>query len=570
MIDAETIRCARGETPADLLLKGGRIVDVFSGEIVTGDIAVKEGTIVGIGPYRARQTVDLDGRIVTPGFIDAHVHIESAMTGVTEFARAVAAHGTTTVIADPHEIANVLGVEGIRYMLAASEGQPVNFFFMLPSCVPATDMETAGARLTADDLQPFMKEDRILGLAEMMNYPGVLVADPEVLRKIALAEEARKPVDGHAPGLTGADLNAYVAAGIASDHECTTLEEAREKLKAGMHIMVREGTAAKNLAALLPLVNPHTCRRMMWCTDDRHAHDLLTEGHIDFIVRSAVGRGLDPVVAVQMATLNPAEFFGLRHLGAVAPGRRADLLVIDDLYDLKVGRVYSRGRLVAVDGRTVDDLDTPRPIGTPLAMRVPPGALDFSITATGRRVRVIEIVPGQIITRSVVARARIENGLAVSDPGRDLLKIAVVDRHSGTGRTAAAFVKGLGLKQGAIASSVAHDSHNIIVAGVGDSDMSAAVERVVKMAGGLAVVAEGRLLAELALPIAGLMSEAPLAEVAAHLDRLTAAARSLGSPLNDPFMTLSFLALPVIPALKLTDRGLVDVEKFEIVPVFVE
>jgi adenine deaminase len=570
MIDAETIRCARGETPADLLLKGGRIVDVFSGDIVTGDIAVKNGTIVGIGPYRARQTVALDGRIVTPGFIDAHVHIESAMTAITGFARAVAAHGTTSVIADPHEIANVLGVEGIRYMLAASEGQPVNVYFMLPSCVPATDMETSGARLTTEDLRPFMKEDRILGLAEMMNYPGVLGADPEVLRKIALAESARKPVDGHAPGLTGVDLNAYVAAGISSDHECTTLAEAREKLQAGMHIMVREGTAAKNLAALMPLVNPHTCRRMMWCTDDRHAHDLLTEGHIDFIVRSAVGRGLDPVVAVQMATLNPAEFFGLRHLGAVAPGRRADLLVIDDLQELKIGRVYSRGRLVATDGRIVDGIETPRSITAPLAMRVPPGALDFSIAATGRRVRVIEIVPDQIVTRSTVAEARIEDGRAVSDPVRDLLKIAVVDRHSGSGRTAAAFVKGLGLKQGAIASSVAHDAHNIIVAGVGDRDMSAAVEAIVKMAGGLAAVSEGRLLAQLALPIAGLMSEAPLAEVAAGLDRLIAAAQSLGSPLKDPFMTLSFMALPVIPALKLTDRGLVDVEKFKIVPLFIE
>ena len=570
MIDAETIRCARGETPADLLLKGGRIIDVFSGEIVTGDIAVKGGTIVGIGPYRARQSVALEGRIVSPGFIDAHVHIESAMTGITGFARAVVAHGTTTVIADPHEIANVLGVEGIRYMLAASEGQPVNVFFMLPSCVPATDMETAGARLMADDLQPFMKEDRILGLAEMMNYPGVLGADPEVLRKIALAADAHKPVDGHAPGLTGIDLNAYLATGIASDHECTTLAEAREKLQAGMHIMIREGTAAKNLAALLPLVNPHTCRRMMWCTDDRQAHDLLTEGHIDFIVRSAVGRGLDPVVAVQMATLNPAEYFGLRHLGAVAPGRQADLLVIDDLNDLKVGRVYSRGRLVAVDGRVVDDIEISRPIEAPPAMRVPPGALDFSIAATGQRVRVIEIVPGQIITRSIVAEARIEDGQAVSDPSRDLLKIAVVDRHSGTGRIAAAFVKGLGLKRGAIASSVAHDAHNIIVTGVDDRDMSAAVEKVVKMAGGLAVVSDGRLLAELALPIAGLMSEAPLAEVAGGLDRLIAAAHSLGSPLNDPFMTLSFLALPVIPALKLTDQGLVDVEKFQIVPLFVE
>ncbi|MDZ7581253.1 MAG: adenine deaminase [Deltaproteobacteria bacterium] len=570
MSDAEIIRCARGETPADLLLKGGRIVDVFSGEIVPGDIAVKNGTIVGIGPYRARQTVELDGRYVTPGFIDAHVHIESAMTGITEFARAVVARGTTTVIADPHEIANVLGGAGIRYMLAASEGQPVNVFFMLPACVPATDMETAGARLTAEDLRPFMSADRILGLAEMMNYPGVLRGDPEVMRKLALAGGARKTVDGHAPGLTGADLNAYVAAGIASDHECTTLPEAREKLRAGMHIMVREGTAAKNLAALLPLVNPRTCRRMMWCTDDRHAHDLLTEGHIDFIVRSAVGRGLDPVVAVQMATLNPAEFFGLRHLGAVAPGRRADLLVIDDLHALKVDRVFSRGRLVAVDGRVVDDLEPPPSIGAPFTMRVPAGALDFAIPATGRRVRVIEIVPDQIVTRAGVAEARIEAGRAVSDPSRDLLKIAVVERHSGAGRSAAAFVRGLGLKRGAVASSVAHDAHNIIVAGVSDRDMSAAVETVVKMGGGLAVVADGRLLAELALPIAGLMSASPLAEVAGKLDRLTAAARSLGSPLNDPFMTLSFLALPVIPALKLTDRGLVDVEKFEIVQLFVE
>ncbi|MFZ0133767.1 MAG: adenine deaminase [Desulfobacterales bacterium] len=570
MIDADLIRCARGKTPADLLLKGGRIVDVFSGETVTGDVAIKNGTIAGIGAYRAARTVDLDGRFVTPGFIDAHVHIESTMIGVAEFARAVAARGTTTVIADPHEIANVLGAAGIRYMLAASADQPAAVFFMLPSCVPATSMETAGARLTADDLRPLMNEERVLGLAEMMNYPGVLAADAEVLRKIALAENAGKPVDGHAPGLTGTDLNAYAAAGIASDHECTTIEEAREKLRAGLHIMVREGTAAKNLAALLPLINPHTCRRMMWCTDDRHAHDLLTEGHIDFIVRSAIGRGLDPLAAIRMATLNPAEYFGLRHLGAVAPGRRADLLVIDDLKDLRIEQVYSRGRLVAVDGRIVEDLERPGPIEAPRAMRVPPEALDFSIAAAGRRVRVIEIVPGQIVTGSRVADARIENGQAVADPDRDLLKLAVVDRHSGSGRMAVAFLSGLGLRNGAIASSVAHDAHNIIVAGADDRDMTIAVGRIVQMGGGLAVAAGGHVLAELALPVAGLMAEAPLPEVAAKLERLTAAARSLGSPLKDPFMTLSFLALPVIPALKLTDRGLVDVEKFEVVPLFVE
>lgn len=570
MIDADIIRCARGETPADLLLKGGRIVDVFSGETVTGDVAIKNGTIAGIGAYRAARTVELDGRFVTPGFIDAHVHIESTMIGVSEFARAVAARGTTTVIADPHEIANVLGAAGIRYMLAASADQPVNVFFMLPSCVPATSMETAGARLTADDLRPLMDEERVLGLAEMMNYPGVLAADVEVLRKIDLAASARKPVDGHAPGLTGTDLNAYAAAGIASDHECTTLAEAREKLRAGLHIMVREGTAAKNLAALLPLITPHTCRRMMWCTDDRHAHDLLTEGHIDVIVRSAIGRGLDPLSAIRMATLNPAEYFGLRHLGAVAPGRRADLLVIDDLKHLGIGQVYSRGQLVAVDGRIVEGLERPGSIGAPRAMRVPTGALDFSIAAIGRRVRVIEIVPGQIVTGSRVADARIENGQAVADTDRDLLKLAVVDRHSGRGRMAVAFVRGLGLEKGAIASSVAHDAHNIIVAGAGDRDMTVAVGRIVEMGGGLAVAAGGRVLAELALPVAGLMAEAPLPEVAAALERLTAAARSLGSLLKDPFMTLSFLALPVIPALKLTDRGLVDVEKFEVVPLFLE
>jgi adenine deaminase len=570
MIDPEVIRCARGDTPADILLRGGRIVEVFSGRIVAGDVAVKNGTIVGIGPYRARQIVALDGRYVTPGFVDAHVHIESAMTGITAFARAVVVHGTTTVVADPHEIANVLGAAGIRYMLAAAEGQPVSVFFMLPSCVPATDMETTGARLTADDLRPLMDAERVLGLAEMMNYPGVLGADDEILRKIALARAARKPVDGHAPGLTGSDLNAYAAAGIASDHECTTLSEAREKLRAGLHIMVREGTAAKNLAALLPLIDARTSRRMMWCTDDRHAQDILSEGHIDFIVRRAVEKGVDPVVAVQMATLNPSEFFGLRQLGAVAPGRRADLLVIDDLRPMTIDRVYSRGRLVVREGHLVDDLETPRPIAAPAAMRVPTSDLDFQVAAHGRRMRVIDIVPGQIVTAAGLAEARIEDDRAVSDPQRDLLKIAVVERYSGAGRTAVAFVRGLGLKRGALASSVAHDAHNIIVAGADDQDMAAAVRTVVEMGGGLAVAADGRLLADLALTIAGLMSDAPLPAIAADLDRVTAAARSLGSPLEDPFMTLSFMALPVIPALKLTDRGLVDVEKFRIVPLFVD
>ena len=459
----DIIRCARGHQPADLLLTGGRILNVFDGDVLPGNIAIKNGLIAGIGDYQARHTVDLGGRIVVPGLIDAHVHIESAMTGVGAFANAIVPHGTTAVVADPHEIANVLGADGIRYMLATSAGLSLNVYFMLSSCVPATDMETGGARLTVEDLRPFIREERILGLAEMMNFPGVLSADPAVLSKIAMAREARKPIDGHSPGLTGAALNAYVAAGISSDHECTTLPEAREKLRAGMHIMVREGTAAKNLAALLPLVDPRTCRRMMWCTDDRHSHDLLTEGHIDFIVRSAVRQGLDPVIAIQMATLNPAEYFGLNHLGAVAPGRQADLLVIDDLKDFNIIQVYNRGQLVADRGRMLGDHVPPEPVSAPRAMNVIPEAIDFSIPARGRLMRVIDIVPDQIITREVVVAARIEDDLAVADPLQDILKIAVVDRYSGTGRTGLAFVRGLGLKSGAIASSVAHDAHKLLL-----------------------------------------------------------------------------------------------------------
>lgn len=570
MSAAEIIRCARGEEPADLLLAGGRIVNVFSGEILPGSIAVKNGMIVGIGEYRARRTVALEGRVVAPGFIDAHVHIESAMLSVAGFARAVVVHGTTTVVADPHEIANVMGTDGIRYMLAASARQPLNVYLTLPSCVPATNMETSGARLTARDLSAFMPLEGIVGLAEVMNFPGVLGTDPEMMGKLALARGARKAVDGHCPGLSGTALNAYIAAGIASDHECTTLEEAREKLLAGMVIMVREGTAAKNLDALLPLITPRTSRRMMWCTDDRHPLELSVEGHIDSMVRRAIRRGVEPVTAIQMATLNPAEHFGLNHLGAVAPGRQADLVVLDDLQDVAIYQVYHRGQLVSEGKRLT--VDEGRTAGTPVPrfMNLDPQTIDFSLPAHGRRARLIEVVPDQIVTRATLTDIRIEAGLAVADPARDILKIAVVDRHSGNGRTAVGFIRGLGFQRGAIASSVAHDAHNIIVAGVDDQDMQIALTTVAASAGGLAVVADGNLLAQLALPIAGLMSPEPLEEVCRGLNRLLAAARKLGSRLRDPFMTLSFMALPVIPALKITDRGLVDVEKFAIVPLFIE
>jgi adenine deaminase len=564
------IAAARGDRPVDLLLRDVRLVNVFTGMVERTAIAISEGHVVGFGAYDAAAEVDLQGRYVAPGFIDAHVHIESAMVGPAEFARVVLPHGTTTVVADPHEIANVLGATGIAYMLAASAGRQPTFNFTLPSCVPATAMETAGARLGVVALKPFLSHERIVALGEMMNFPGVIHADPEVLAKIEAMQAVGKPVDGHAPGLSGRPLNAYLTTGIASDHECTSAREAHEKLAAGMHIMIREGTGARNLDDLLPVITPQNARRMMWCTDDRHPHDLMAEGHIDGMVRRAVRSGLDPVLAIQMATLNPAEYFGLHNVGALGPGRRADLVVLDDLRDPVVRQVYHSGRLVAEQGRLLDDSGATAMAAPPVAMRVPLERLDFSVTAQGRRMRVIEVIPDQIATRSQIVDARIVEGRVQTDPDNDLLKIAVVERHRGTGRTGIGFIKGFGLKQGALASTVAHDSHNMVVVGASDADMHAALAELVEMGGGLVVVAQGRAIARLPLPIAGLMSDQPIAVVCRALDDLLAAARRLGSGLSDPFMTLSFMALPVIPALKITDHGLVDVTAFRRVPLFVE
>lgn len=564
------IKYARGDKPVDLVLANARIINVFSGEIFDGDIAVAHGYIVGFGAYTANKTVDLDGRFVAPGFIDAHVHIESSMTGITEFARAVVACGTTTVVADPHEIANVLGTQGIDYMLDSSRGQPMNIYFTLPSCVPATSMETSGATLTAEDLLPFMGHDQILALAEMMNYPGVIHEDPEVLRKIEMAKTGQKPVDGHAPGLSGHDLCAYISAGISSDHECTTEREAKEKLNLGMHIMIREGTAAKNLEALILVVNERTARRMMWCTDDRHPQDILETGHIDSMVRKAIGAGLDPVIAIQMATINPAEYFRINTVGAIAPGRRADLVVFSDLDSPQMEAVYSGGVLVAEDGKISPDIALPDPVRVPPSMNVDMKQIDLAIPVGTGRIRVMDIVPDQIITGQCITEPMISDGNAVADTSRDILKIAVVERHTGSGNVGKGFVRGFGLKRGAIASSVAHDSHNIIVVGTNDDDMNAAIRTVVKMGGGLAAVYDKKVCAELALPIAGLMSLEPISTVRDRIDRLIRAARELGATLHDPFMTLSFLALPVIPELKITDKGLVDVARFRIVSLFVD
>jgi len=565
----EIIKAARGEKPADLLLTNARIVNVFAGEIVKGAVAVSDGMIVGFGSYKAEKVVDVNGRYVAPGFIDSHVHIESSMACIAEFARAVLVHGTTTVAADPHEIANVLGSAGISYMLQSADRQPMNLYFTLPSCVPATEMETAGARLTVEDLQPFFNQERIIALAEMMNYPGVISGDAAVLLKINAARRHKKPVDGHAPGLSGSELHAYIAAGVRSDHECTTEQEAREKLMAGMMVMIRQGTGARNLRALLPVVNEKTSRRMMWCTDDRHPHDLISDGHIDSIVREAIQSGLDPLLAIQMATLNPAEYFGLHHLGAIAPGRQADLIVFRDIKRPVAEQVYHRGILTAENGKIRPEIEFPTAADLPPAMHVDLRKIDFSIPAEKKHLRVIEIVPDQLITRQCIEKTPVKNNQAVSDPSRDLLKIAVVERHNGTGNIGKGFVKGIGLKRGALASSVAHDSHNIIIVGTSDEDMRAALEAVVKMGGGLAAVCDDRLLADLALPIAGLMSAEPVRTVRDQLEILLGMAHDMGAVLKDPFMTLSFLALPVIPELKLTDKGLIDVNKFEGVPLFV-
>ncbi|MGD8448656.1 MAG: adenine deaminase [Desulfobacterales bacterium] len=566
----EIIRSARGQKPVDLVLSNARIINVFSGEIFSGDIAVADGNIVGFGTYGAENTVDIGGRFVAPGFIDAHVHIESSMTDITEFARAVVACGTTTVVADPHEIANVLGTEGINYMLRSSQGQPMNIYFTLPSCVPATTMETSGATLTKEDLLPFMGHERMLALAEMMNYPGVINQDPEVLGKINMARGERKPVDGHAPGLSDHDLYAYMAAGISSDHECTTDREAKEKLSLGMHIMIREGTAAKNLDALIPVVNERTARRMMWCTDDRHPQDILEEGHIDSMVRKAIFAGVDPVIAIQMATINPAEYFRIQNVGAIAPGRRADLVVFSDLDSPTMETVYCGGVRVAENGKILPEIETPDPVVFLPSMNVDLEKIDFSIPAETGRIRVMDIVPGQITTGQCILDAMISQGKAFADISRDILKIAVIERHTGSGKVGKGFVRGFGLKRGAIASSVAHDSHNIIVVGTTDDDMKAALRAVVTMGGGLAAVYDNKVCAGLALPIAGLMSREPVKAVGDQMDRLIHAAREFGTTLDDPFMTLSFLALPVIPELKITDKGLVDVGRFKIVPLFVD
>jgi len=563
----DRIAVARGLRKADLVLKGGRIVNVFSGEIYRADVAIHRGTIAGLGEYEGKKVIDAASKLILPGLIDSHVHLESSMLTPAEFAKAILPSGTTAVVADPHEIANVLGKKGINYILKASEGLPLDFYFMLPSCVPATLLETSGARLKTTDLMPFLKHRRVLGLAEIMNYPGVLSGDAEVLLKLRSFSD--QVIDGHAPGLTGKELSAYVGTGITSDHECTSADEAREKIRLGMTIFIREGSAAKDMEALLPAVTPSNSRFFCLATDDFQPGDL-KYGGISTLVKKAIRLGLDPMTAVQIATINPARHFGLKRKGAVLPGYDADLVIIDSFEDFTVEKVLKQGKLASKGDTCVIPCKSRYHEQTKRTVRMRPiTKQDILIKAQTGRARVIELIPDQIETKHSVLPVSAQRGFVFSDTERDILKLMVIERHKATGNIGLGLVKGFGLRSGAIAGTVAHDSHNIIATGVSDDDILAAVSEISKLQGGLVVVHNKKVLAEIPLPVAGLMSDKPLNYVVKKLAEIEAAVNELGVKIKHPFGILSFLALPVIPELKLTDKGLVDVNQFKFVDLFV-
>jgi adenine deaminase len=576
MVSSDALRqrilVARGEIPADLVLKGAKVVNVFSGGVQEKDVAVCQGFIAGVGPeYHGKEEVDLEGRWVIPGLMDGHMHVESTLLLPSHLARGLLPHGTTAIVADPHEIANVMGMDGIRFMLQESSDIPLDIFFMAPSCVPATHMETAGSVLNAEDLSALKAEPRVLGLGEMMNVPGVLTGDGPVLEKIEVFRD--KVLDGHCPSLSGYDLQAYLSTGIRSDHETSEGLEGLEKLESGMMLMVREGTTAKNINALLPLVRPANSRRFCLVSDDLHAEDIYEGGHLDVIVKKAIQRGLDPVTAIQMVTLNPAEYFGLRDRGAIAPGFRADLVVLDDLDTVQVSRVYKDGRIAAQNGEVVDFPAKPGTVISPMVSKplnmAPLGTEDLHIPHPGgQKARVIELIPGQILTRMKREAVKSVDGAVVSNVESDVLKLFVVERHVASGRIGKGLVRGFGLRRGAMASSVAHDSHNVIAVGVTDEEILQAVQAVRTMGGGLCVVCGEEIVAKTPLEIAGLMSTQALETLVNQLRVVKKAAAGLDCRIEEPFMALSFLALPVIPDVKLTDKGLVDVKRFEIVPLF--
>ena len=552
------IAVAAGREKADLVLKNAKYLNVFSNEFLCGDIAVANGLIAGVGKYDGKTEIDVSGKLVLPGFIDAHIHLESSMVTPAEFAKAVVAHGTTTVITDPHEITNVMGIDGVEYMIQASQNLPIDVHFMMPSCVPATEIDESGAELDCKDIDLYLDNKKVLGLAEMMNYVGVINGDKNVLSKIVTSQAHHKKIDGHAPELSGNDLNAYIAAGVYSDHECSTFENALEKLRKGQFIMIREGTAAHNLKALMPLLNQQYYSRCMFATDDKHPSDLLYGGHIDYIVKQALKNGADPIVALKTATHHAARYFLLNNKGAIASGYLADIVVVDNLEDFNVETVFKRGKLV-FDGE-VKDFSAPT-VDEKLAEKCFDTFHLDSVTPSSFKVDgklgLIGLVGGELLTRNLGTADKI-------DVENDILKIACIERHKGTNHIGVGYVKGYSLKSGAVATSVAHDSHNIITVGCNDDDIAVAVNAIKDSKGGIAVVENGKIKALLELPIAGLMSDEPLTTVNEKLENAKSSAYELGADKSiDPFMTLSFLSLPVIPSLRITTKGVFDAENWK-------
>ncbi|MEO7166096.1 MAG: adenine deaminase [Spartobacteria bacterium] len=563
----QKLSVARGETPAEIVFKNAQLVNVLSAEIYLTSVAVEDGRVVGLGDYNGREVFDLEGAWLAPSLIDGHFHVESTMLTIPEFVRAAVPHGTGAMVIDPHEFANVLGLEGIRYVLDSSKNLPIDFFIMLPSCVPATHLETAGANFTADDLALMIADERIAGVAELMNYPGVFLGMESELAKIRAGKG--KAIDGHAPGLRGKNLNAYSLAGVRSDHESTELEEAREKLRLGLHLLVREGSTERNLEHIIALVTPENSANCSFATDDKLAGDLVQEGHLDHSIRRAIELGLAPITAIQMGSINTARHYRLRNHGAIAPRFWADFVVLDDLEKFRVRQVYKKGKLVAEDGRYLGEkpAHTAQPRSTMNLRYQAPN--DFAVKADGaKKIKVIEIVPNQIITNQVIEKPKVSDGQVVADTERDILKLVVLERHRATGNVGVGFVRGFGLERGALGSTVAHDAHNVVVLGTNDDDIASAIRALEEMGGGQVAVADGQVAAALPLPIAGLVSDQPLESVIEKIAALDAAAKSLGCDLPAPFMSLSFLSLSPIPALRLTDQGLVDAVEMKLTSLF--
>lgn len=567
------INVASGKEPADLVVKGGKILNVFTGEIQLGDIAIVDGFFAGIGQYEGRKEVNATGKFISPSFIDGHVHIESTMVSPLEFAKVQVKNGVTAVIADPHEIANVSGADGIQYMIEHTKDLPFDAYFMLPSCVPATEFEEAGAILNSEDLAPFYEQPRVLGLAEVMNYQAVLESESSMMEKLLDARKQHKLIDGHAAGLSGKAIDVYMAAGIHTDHECTTVEEAKTRLEKGMYLMIREGTVAKDLKQIIGVVNEQNARRCLFVTDDRHLDDVMMEGSINHSVRLAIAEGVPTMTAYQMATLNAAECFRLRDQGAIAPGYKADFLVLDSLEEVAIHSVYKNGNCIVSEGVIQGfPKEYPYVMKETLANTVSIGKIeekDLEIKLKGEEANIIGIIPNSLITKRLIEKTnRTNEGLFRADPLHDHLKIALIERHKGTGKIGLGIVKGLGLKSGALATTVAHDSHHMIVAGTNDQDMMEAIHELDKSQGGLVIVSEGKVRAKLALPIAGLMSMESAEDVYRQLREMNEVLADLGVSQDfNPFLTLSFLALPVIPACKITIDGLFDVTEFKHIPI---